>query len=71
MNRASVLGDRLDALATALNDAGVSPERAARLLSVAAAATLDALALDLLRETPPEPVAAAEPREQPTIRLAA
>ncbi|MBV8256494.1 MAG: hypothetical protein JO073_01620 [Actinobacteria bacterium] len=54
-----VLGDRLDALARALQDAGVPPERAERLLARAAAATLDAVALGLIHERVPAPAAPA------------
>jgi len=75
-SRSLALGDRIDALASALRAAGVSPERGERLLARAAAATLDAVALDLLLERP-EPSAhvsrRAEPRadERPPVRLAA
>jgi len=85
MNRSAVsersllLSDRLDALASALRHAGVSPARASRLLATAAAAALDAVALDLLLDGAPhadralrEPAAVARPREQrPAVRLAA
>jgi hypothetical protein len=85
MNRSAVsersllLSDRLDALASALRDAGISPERASRLLATAAAATLDAVALDLLRDAAAasapvrrEHVAVTPPHEQqPVVRLAA
>ncbi|HEY5059428.1 MAG TPA: hypothetical protein VII51_10475 [Gaiellaceae bacterium] len=73
---AVVLCERIDALADALRAVGVSPERSARLLSSAAAATMAAVTLDaLLEEAPPavaplEPIAAVEPVEAP-IQLAA
>jgi hypothetical protein len=47
---ALVLSERLDALAAALQDAGVSPEQSASLLASAAAATMHALTLDALLE---------------------
>ncbi len=70
---AVVLTERLDALASALRDAGVSQEQAASLLASAAAATMHALTLDaLLDEQPaaPKPVAHLEPAET-RVRLAA
>ena len=57
---ASALGHRVEALAAALHEAGVSPERAAALLGSAAAATMHALTLVALHR-PPAPVAAVEP----------
>jgi hypothetical protein len=42
---ARLLGDRLDALARALQAAGADPEVAARLLGTAAAAAMDAVTL--------------------------
>jgi uncharacterized protein with von Willebrand factor type A (vWA) domain len=62
------LADRLDALAAALREAGVPPERSARLLATAAGATMDAVTLDALlaaRES-----AAVDPPATP-LRLAA
>jgi non-ribosomal peptide synthetase component F len=44
------LTDRLDALASALRDAGVSPEQSARLLASAAEAAMHAVTLDVLLE---------------------
>lgn len=61
---AIVLTERLDALAAALRDAGVSPEQSTSLLASAASATMQALTLDaLLEELPsafsqPKPAAA-------------
>lgn len=49
---ASVLGDRVQALAAALHEAGVSPERAAAILDSATAATAHVLTLVALRQTP-------------------
>jgi hypothetical protein len=76
--RSYALSERLDALASALRDAGVSPERASRLLASAAAATLDAVALEHLladgepqAPAPREQVAATAPRERRPVRLAA
>ena len=40
------LADRVDALAAALRDAGVSPEQSAGLLAAAARATMNAVLLD-------------------------
>jgi hypothetical protein len=62
--------DRLDALASALRDAGVAPERSAQLLSAAAAATMHAVTLEALREKDAEPVAKAAAAHDP-LRLAA
>ncbi len=73
--RSLALSDRLDALAKALRDAGVPPERAERLLARAAAATLDAVALGLLgdRSRPAAPASEPAPTaaEKPAVRLAA
>jgi hypothetical protein len=49
------LADRMDALASALRDAGVPQERAARLLGSAAEATMHALVLEALLDEKPEP----------------
>jgi hypothetical protein len=57
---ALVLSERLDALAAALQDAGVSPEQSASLLASAAAATMHALTLDALLEKRSTPAAAPE-----------
>ena len=65
--------DRLDALAAALRDAGVSPERSAGLLASAATASLNAVLLDaLLEENHAAAVPAAEgrPADRP-VRVAA
>jgi hypothetical protein len=72
---AQVLSERLDALASALRAAGVAPAASERLLGSAAAAAMDALALDLIVADAPgaKPVLAAapaRPHEQP-IQLAA
>jgi len=73
---AVTLTERIDALAAALRDAGVPPERSAALLADAAAATMSAVLLEALLEPPATPVApveplpVAEPAETP-IRLAA
>jgi hypothetical protein len=68
------VADRLDALAAALLTAGVSPERSARLLAVAATAATNAVLLDALLEeshsAPPVPATEVRPAEQPA-RLAA
>jgi hypothetical protein len=44
------LTDRVDALAAALRDAGVSPDQSAGLLAAAARATMNAVLLDALLE---------------------
>jgi len=71
-DRTAILSNRVDALARALRAAGVDPRASERLLGAAAAATMDALALDLiLAETPPAaPAAEPQPTQQP-VRLAA
>jgi hypothetical protein len=67
--------DRMDALAAALRDAGVEPERVARILGSAAAATMHALVLDAVLEenaAPPAPGRTVEPAPAETpVRLAA
>ena len=73
---AAALAERIDALAAALHDAGVPPERSVALLADAAAATMSALLLQALLEpqappaAPVEPLPVAEPAEPP-VRLAA
>ena len=73
---AVTLTERIDALAAALRDAGVPPERSVALLADAAAATMSAVLLEALLEPPAtplapvEPLPVAEPAETP-IRLAA
>ena len=64
---AAVLGDRVQALAAALNDAGVAPERAASILGSASAATMHALTLVALRRTP----APVEARDLAVVRVEA
>lgn len=49
---AAALDDRMQALAAALYDAGVSPERIAAILDSASTATTHALALVALRQKP-------------------
>ena len=55
MDAAAALSHRVQALATALDDAGVPPERAAAILGSASAATLHALTLVALRSSRPQP----------------
>lgn len=50
MASAASLTDKLDSLAAALRDAGVSPERIATILGAAATATMNALVLDAVLE---------------------
>jgi hypothetical protein len=71
---AALLRDRLDALALALRNAGVSSERAASLLGAASAATTHAVTLVELLRGPGPFVAPAPPVEEPAeqpLRLAA
>ncbi len=63
-NRADGLAARVERLAAALHDSQVADETAARLLSHASTAALQALTLDLLLE-PPAPVAAAADEPEP------
>jgi hypothetical protein len=73
---AAALAKRIDALAAALRDAGVPPERSAGLLADAAAATMSAVVLEALLEpqappaAPVEQLPVAAPAETP-VRLAA
>ncbi len=75
--RSRRLGERVEALAAALRAAGADPDSAARLLAVAAAATLDALTLELLLagEAPAPDLAQAAPAtvafDDEAVRLAA
>ena len=65
--------DRVDALAAALRDAGVPPERSAGLLAAAATAAMHAVVLDAVLDAAATPsVALAEPSSAgPPVRLAA
>ncbi len=72
---ARILSERVDALAAALRAAGVDPVASEHLLGSAAAAAMDALALDLIVADAPSvkrviAAAPARPHEQP-IQLAA
>jgi hypothetical protein len=61
-SRADGLAARIEGLAAALHDSRVSEETAARLLSQASTAALQALTLELLLDQPePAPTAADEP----------
>jgi hypothetical protein len=78
MGSPEVLTEKLDALAHAPRDAGVDPERVARILGSAAEATMHALVLDaVLDEQAASAPAAAEAREaeqapaETHVRLAA
>ena len=62
---ASLLGARVEALAAALHDAGVSPERSAALLGSASAATMHALTLIAVLSGP----APAELRDLAVVRV--
>ena len=59
---AALLGDRVEALAAALHQAGVSPARAAALLGSASAATMQALTLIAVLSAPAPAAAAVEPQ---------
>jgi hypothetical protein len=50
MTSAELLSERIDALAAALREAGVAPDRIASILGTAATATMYALMLDELTE---------------------
>ena len=50
MTSAELLSERIDALAAALREAGVAPDRLASILGTAATATMYALMLDELTE---------------------
>jgi hypothetical protein len=65
---AALLGDRLEALAAALRNAGVAPERAASLLGAASAAATHAVTLVALLDGPAPPVAPAPPVEEPAAQ---
>jgi hypothetical protein len=66
------LSERLDALAAALRDAGVPPERSAGLLAAAAEATMSAVMLDALLESRQSAPPAVERGASPAkVRLAA
>jgi hypothetical protein len=67
---AVLLGDKVEALAAALHNAGVSPERAAALLGSASAATMHALTLVALL-SPPTPVAVEQSPAEQQLPLAA
>jgi hypothetical protein len=73
---AITLTERVDALAAALRDAGVSHEQAASLLASAAAASMHALMLDavlddLATPIPAEPAAVPAGRAAVRVQLAA
>ncbi len=66
-NAATVLAERIEALAIALRVAGVPPERSADLLAAAATAAMRALTLHALLDEPAAPALpiAARPGEPP------
>ena len=69
---ALTLSHRVEALASALRAANVDPRVSERLLGSAAAAAMDALALELILAERPAPPVAAEPAEPAApVRLAA
>jgi len=65
---AESLSERIDALAAALRDAGVAPDRIASILGTAAAASMDALVLEALAEDCATPGA---PTSVQPLRIAA
>jgi hypothetical protein len=69
--RADSLAARVDALAAALRESGVSEETSTRLLSQASAAVLQALTVELLLEQPEMPAVERETPVEPRFRLAA
>jgi hypothetical protein len=68
------VAQRVDALAAALREAGVSPDRSAGLLAAAATAAMNAVMLDAVLDEmhagPPVPVTEVGPVAQP-VQLAA
>lgn len=62
---ATALGERLEALAVALREAGVAPERAASMLGAASAATLHAVTLVALLRGPVPVIAPSPAVEEP------
>ena len=68
---ALALTHRVEALASALREANVDPRVSERLLGSAAAATLDALALELILAERPAPPLAEQPAAPAPVRLAA
>ena len=68
---ALALTHRVDALAAALREAGVDPRLSEHLLGSAAAAAMDALALELILSERPAPPVAVRPAEAAPVRLAA
>ena len=62
---AAALGDRLEALAAALREAGVAPDRAASVLGAASAATMHAITLVTLLRGPAPTVVPAPAVEAP------
>lgn len=76
--RSELLAARVEALAASLRTGGVAEEASARLLESASTAVLQALALELLLESPGRevvqpaaPVVEAEPPAAPDVPLAA
>jgi len=61
----TALGQRLEALAAALREAGVAPDRAASVLGAASAATMHAITLVALLRGPAPTVAPAPAVEAP------
>ena len=70
MTSAESLSERIDALAAALREAGVAPDRIASILGTAATATMHALVLEALADgSAPTPVErGGEPRSARDVR---
>ena len=64
------VSERIDALATELRKAGVSPEQSSYLLASAASAAMHAVMLDAILSEPPPPHSDVRAEQQP-VRLAA
>ena len=65
------VSERIDALATELRNAGISPEHSSRLLASAAGAAMHAVMLDALLDEPQPALPVAEPVAQRPVQLAA
>jgi hypothetical protein len=70
MTSAESLSERIDALAAALREAGVAPDRIASILGTAATASMHALVLEALADGTARtlPAAGGEPRSTHAVR---
>ena len=71
VSAAAALAVRIEALAGALRDAGVPPERAAALLARAADLAMSAVVLEALIEPKPQPRRRQPPTDETAVPLAA